>query len=918
MNGKREMIKELTNSAWSILSKYENDEREGLLTHEEAQKTARSRIEYLRYGEENKDYFWITDMTPIMIMHPFRNDLNGKDLTDFTDPHGKKLFVEFVETVKKSEHGYVDYMWQWKDDSLRIVPKLSYVKVFKPWGWVIGTGVYIEDVKKEISSLTERMIWISISISILIALLLLYIFKQSLSTEHKRIRAENELHESKEKYRTLVEAATEGLIMLIDGKISFSNNIISKMTGYESPELVNLSMNEIISKNNNKDIIDTFSDNTIKEGKFELNLIKKNGGFVEVMITSSTTLFYEKSVNIIIVKDISIDRNLGFSKIDYQKLISTLNVGFFKARIDSKGKFIFANETATKILGFDSFEELANTHILGLLADTDERKYLRKILTEKGFLKNKVLKIIKKSGDYAIISVSLVLLNSENSHELICDGIIEDITLQENEKILTNNLILELKANDFLLEQPVKAFLNAINTLNADATLSEVIHFLSKRRTDFLLLTKNEKDYLGIVTKTDIQERILSLNLNLDNPAYLIMSSPIIYISENTSVLDAITICEANKINHLVAKNESDNITGVLKTDDVYKILINSHSFFITNVRKTETNEELKQCYNSLQMLLKPLIKSEISVKFITKITASFSDEVIKRIIELTISEMGPPPVGFSFICLGSEGRKEDTLFTDQDNAIVYPDVPEDQKNDVNEYFMKLGERACNSLNYIGYSFCKGNIMAKNPQWCKPLSAWEKYFTNWITTPEPQNLLDATVFFDFRSIYGDEILTERLRKTVSGSIKDNPLFLYHLAFNTFNTKPQHISSGNILSDKNAELIDLKSAVTPFIMFARTYSLQNNILYSNTIERLTALKEKHIISEKIVDEIVFGYNFLMKLRFRNQVDLSENNLPLSNSLNSRNLIDPELFLLKKVLGAIPDYQNIIKTDFRITT
>ena len=138
MIGKREMIKELTNSAWSILAKYENDQRDGLLTREEAQKTAGSRIEYLRYGEENKDYFWITDMTPVMIMHPFRNDLNGKDLTNFTDPHGKKLFVEFVETVKKSEHGYVDYMWQWKDDSLRIVPKLSYVKVFKPWGWVIG------------------------------------------------------------------------------------------------------------------------------------------------------------------------------------------------------------------------------------------------------------------------------------------------------------------------------------------------------------------------------------------------------------------------------------------------------------------------------------------------------------------------------------------------------------------------------------------------------------------------------------------------------------------------------------------------------------------------------------------------------------------------------------------------------------
>ena len=99
MDGKREMIKELTNAALSILSKYETDEREGILDREEAQKTAISRIQYLRYGNENKDYFWITDMHPTMIVHPFRNDLNGQDLTNFTDPHGKKLFVEFVEFV---------------------------------------------------------------------------------------------------------------------------------------------------------------------------------------------------------------------------------------------------------------------------------------------------------------------------------------------------------------------------------------------------------------------------------------------------------------------------------------------------------------------------------------------------------------------------------------------------------------------------------------------------------------------------------------------------------------------------------------------------------------------------------------------------------------------------------------------------
>ena len=154
-------------------------------------------------------------------------------------------------------------MWQWKDDSLNIVPKLSYVKIFKPWNWVIGTGIYIEDVKKEISSLTKRMIWLSAIISILIAVLLFYIIKESLGIERKRISAVNELHESKEKFRTLVEAATEGLIMLIDGKISFSNSVISKITGYESAELTNLSIGELIGSNNHNDIIDTFSQDTL-------------------------------------------------------------------------------------------------------------------------------------------------------------------------------------------------------------------------------------------------------------------------------------------------------------------------------------------------------------------------------------------------------------------------------------------------------------------------------------------------------------------------------------------------------------------------------------------------------------------------------------------------------------------------------
>ncbi len=916
MDGKREMIMELTNAALSILSKYENDEREGILNREQAQQTAISRIQYLRYGDENKDYFWITDTHPTMIVHPFRNDLNGQDLTNFTDRQGKKLFVEFVEVVKKSDEGYVDYMWQWKDDSLHIVPKLSYVKIFKPWQWVIGTGVYIEDVKKEISALTASMVRISIGISIAISALLLYIFNQSVYSERKRIEAEGELHKSREKFRTLVEAATEGLLMVIDGKISFSNSVISKMTGYESEELADLSLHKLISNTNNNDVIEAFSGNTVREGKYELNLTRKNGGLLEVLVSSSKTEFYGNVVNIIIVKDISAEGNTSISSIEFQKLISTLDMGFFKARIHAKGNFIFANHKAIRILGYNTFEELAGEPVLGLLSDQEERKTLRNQLLENGFLKNKILRINTKNGDEVFIAVSMVVVNGENPDDLICDGIIEDMTIQENHKIRNDDLITDLHSKNLILHRQAKEFVHPTESVDADAIISDVLRKLSKSKSGSLLLTKNGKDILGIITNTDIQKRVYELQLSLDNPAYMIMSSPVIYISESTDIADAFRICEIKNIHHPIVRNSALEITGTLRMDDIYREVVGSGYSFDAAIRSAETPDDLRNSYINFRHFINPIVKSEVSARIITKITTSFSDAVIHKIIQLAIAKVGQPPVDFSFICLGSEGRQEETLLTDQDNAIIYEDVPSFNKTEVRAYFTTLGEKICNDLNHTGYTFCEGNIMAKNPNWCGPLSMWEQYFTNWMALPEQQNLLDACIFFDFRNVYGPDVFTEKLSALITANAREYPLFLYHMANNTIHTKVEHLPAG-ILSDKNEDIVDLKNALIPIIMFARTYALRNDIKYSNTIDRLNALKDRRLVSEATIDEILYSYNFLMKLRFRNQVYLAENNLPLSNELHGKTLRDHEQFLLKKILSSIRDFQNKIKTDFRIT-
>ncbi len=166
-------LKEITKTAVSIMKKFDDDASKGLITKEEAQERAKQVIEKMRYGPENKDYLWINDFHPTMIMHPWVKRLNGKDLSNFKDKKGKHLFVEFAKVCKEKGSGYVDYFWQWKDQKDKIVPKISYVEAYKPWEWIVGTGMYIEDVNKQINSLFMNII---IVLSFILVIFIIIIF----------------------------------------------------------------------------------------------------------------------------------------------------------------------------------------------------------------------------------------------------------------------------------------------------------------------------------------------------------------------------------------------------------------------------------------------------------------------------------------------------------------------------------------------------------------------------------------------------------------------------------------------------------------------------------------------------------------------------------------------------------------------
>ncbi|MBA4367267.1 MAG: hypothetical protein C0403_06470 [Desulfobacterium sp.] len=407
ISAKQETIKELTSLTWEILNGFEKKIQTGEMSRSQAQQLAKEYIRDLRYGPERKDYFWINDMHPTMVMHPYRPELNGSDLTNFTDSKGNRLFIEIVKAVKVDGQGYVQYMWQWKDNPDRIVPKLSYVREFKPWGWIIGTGIYLDDVQTKIHQLSQNLQYLFSVILFFIILLSLYTIWHARQNEKKKNIAETSLKSSEERYRTILKIFEDGYFEVdLAGNMVFCNDSMSKLTGFPKEKLLGMNNRNYMDDETAYKVYKTFNEvyRTGKPNKgIDWKLSRPDG--TKKWIETSVTLLYDSDNQPAgfrgVVRDISerktAEESLQKSKNRYQAIVEDMPSMICHIRTD----FIltFANDnycrsfhtTPDKLIGqslenFIPKEEWVKVknHFLSLSIQNPMKTHIRETVLQTG------------------------------------------------------------------------------------------------------------------------------------------------------------------------------------------------------------------------------------------------------------------------------------------------------------------------------------------------------------------------------------------------------------------------------------------------------------------------------------------------------------------------------------------------------
>lgn len=439
-----------------------------------------------------------------------------------------------------------------------------------------------------------------------------------------------------------------------------------------------------------------------------------------------------------------------------------------------------------------------------------------------------------------------------------------------------------------------------------------------QRRNISSLVVCEEGKPVGILTDRDLRNKVVARGLD---PGTLtvaeVMNSPVLTISEDDYLFEALHRLFRHRIHRLVVTGPAGELAGIITDSDILRVQTRSPQQLIREIEEASTLDELKRLHQRVQELVLHLIGTGVPIRDMVRLIAHLNDRVVIRLIDLLLAERFADLTGlFTFVVLGSEGRSEQTLTTDQDNALVYAD---DLAPTVKLQLKEFSTILIDSLIEIGVPSCPGGIMAKNDAWHRSLSQWRTVLDQWFNTPTPGNILNVSMFSDLRMLSGDPELERALKEHVAGRLQKDELYLGHMTSNLLRFAVPLGWFGRIKSEKgeHAGWLDLKKAgVFAITEGVKILALGNGVQETGTSQRIERLIELGVFTQKEADDLSASYYSLVYFRLRSQVDAISNGREPDNRIELARMNRMEQERLRAALQGVRSFQERLARRYRL--
>lgn len=440
-----------------------------------------------------------------------------------------------------------------------------------------------------------------------------------------------------------------------------------------------------------------------------------------------------------------------------------------------------------------------------------------------------------------------------------------------------------MRPEDVLAPQPITELV----ICSPETSVQAAAEAMRKRLFGSALVLNAQQHPVGIVTESDIVRQIVAAGRSGDTALSEIMSAPVSTLKAHATVAQIILKMTREQINHVVITADGTDqspVQGIISEHDLLSMHGNHPAVLVKRLHTAESVKELSQIRNRADELIYNYLAQAIQVPFVAQIISEINESLIQRALEMSIAQLADagrslPSVPFCWLALGSEGRQEQLLRSDQDNAILFADVPAAELAPVKAYFEELGARVVQILIQCGFQPCKGDVMARNPQWVQPMRVWTRYFKSWIQSSDPEALRKISIFFDFHCVWGEAELSQKLRANIYTALEGQQRFLHLLVASALQHPPPRGFLGQFVvesSGENKHLFDLKArGLRPLDHAARVLSLTHRLEGSNnTFARYAQLADK-LSDSSLFHEAAMAYGILMRHRALNGLQHGDN-------------------------------------------